>query len=222
MTEATALLGGAGEPLGKHPLEATRRRLTPRQAEAVGALVRAAEEEVEATGYPGLTVRGVARRAGVAPATAYNYFSSKDHLLAEVLWRRTQELPTPDPVDERPVRSRVEEAVQALVFSTGSAALSDACTVALLSPNPDVKHLRDRIGAEIHRRLASALGAGADRLAVRVLETTFSGALLFAGMGHMDPAEIPDFVADAAALVVGARRPGGPPDGPGRGKDGPR
>ena len=28
------------------------------------------------------------RRAGVAPATAYTYFSSKSHLVAEVFWRR--------------------------------------------------------------------------------------------------------------------------------------
>jgi len=69
-------------------IEATRRRLTARQAEVVAKLVLAAEEETEEVGYAGLTVRGVARRAGVAPATAYTYFSSKDHLLAEVLWRR--------------------------------------------------------------------------------------------------------------------------------------
>ena len=63
-----------------------------RQAEVVAQLVRAAEEEIEEVGYAGLTVRSVARRAGVAPATAYTYFSSKDHLLAEVLWRRMQSL----------------------------------------------------------------------------------------------------------------------------------
>ena len=74
-------------------LEATRRHLTERQAEVVHQLVEATAVEVEATGYAGLTVRNVARRAGVAPATAYNYFSSKDHLLAEVLWRRMLALP---------------------------------------------------------------------------------------------------------------------------------
>jgi len=67
-------------------VEATRRRLSPRQAEVVAQLVQSTVEEVEEVGYAGLTVRNVARRAGVAPATAYNYFSSKDHLLAEVLW----------------------------------------------------------------------------------------------------------------------------------------
>jgi AcrR family transcriptional regulator len=202
VSEAVALLS-TDEP---HRLEATRRRLTPRQAQVVMALVRATEAEIEEVGYPGLTVRSVARRAGVAPATAYNYFSSKDHLLAEVLWRRMQDLAPVDPADRRAMDERLQDAVQAMVFTTESPALVDACTVALLSPNPDVKHLRDRIGAQIHRRLAAALGPGVDPMVVRVLETTFSGALLAAGMGHMASAEIPGFVAGAAALMVG--RPG--------------
>ncbi len=198
MTEAVAVLPTEET----HRLEATRRRLTPRQAEAVMALVRATEAEIEVVGYPGLTVRSVARRAGVAPATAYNYFSSKDHLLAEVLWRRMQDLTPVDPSDGRPMEERLHEAVQAMVFTTESAALVDACTVALLSANPDVKHLRDRIGAQIHRRLAAVLGTDVDPMVVRVLETSFSGALLAAGMGHMSSEEIPGFVAQAAALIL--------------------
>jgi cytochrome P450 len=119
MSDAVALLP-TEEP---HRLEATRRRLTPRQAEAVMALVRATEAEIEEVGYSGLTVRSVARRAGVAPATAYNYFSSKDHLLAEVLWRRMQSLAPVDPGDRRPTDERLRDAVQAMVFTTESAAL---------------------------------------------------------------------------------------------------
>ena len=188
---------------GSHGFEATRRRLSSRQAEVVAQLVRATEQEIEDVGYGGLTVRSVARRAGVAPATAYNYFSSKDHLLAEVLWRRMQEL---EPVDVdlgRPVRDRVARAVRDMVlFTTESPALVDACTVALLSPHPDVKHLRDRIGAQIHRRLTAAVGRGADPMVVQVLETSFSGSLLIAGMGHMSSLDIPDLVGGAAELML--------------------
>ena len=68
--------------------EPTRRRLTERQAHTVERLTVAAVDEVRVVGYDGLTVRNVARRAGVAPATAYTYFASKDHLVAEVFWRR--------------------------------------------------------------------------------------------------------------------------------------
>src|SRR2546429_8047080 len=63
-----------------------RRHLGPRQADTVDRLVDAAVTLVARTGYDGLTVRGVAQEAGVAPATAYTYFASKEHLLAEVYW----------------------------------------------------------------------------------------------------------------------------------------
>ena len=187
-----------------HHLEGTRRRLSPRQAGVVMQLVQATAEEVEDVGYTGLTVRNVARRAGVAPATAYTYFSSKDHLLAEVLWRRMEALPPVPPAERVPVAVRLTDTVRAMVmFTSESPALVDACTVALLSPNPDVKHLRDRIGLQIHRRLAAALGAGVDPLVVRVLETSFMGSLLAAGMGHMPFTDIPEVLAGAAELMLG-------------------
>ncbi len=189
---------------GSHGIEATRRRLTPRQAEVVAQLVQATVDEVEEVGYDGLTVRNVARRAGVAPATAYNYFSSKDHLLAEVLWRGMQALPAVDAGDGRSVHDRVADAVRAMVLlTTESAALVDASTHALLSSNPDVKHLRDLIGSQIHRRLAAAVGPGVDPMVVRVLRSSFSGALLEAGTGHRSSMDIPEFLAAAATLMIG-------------------
>ena len=183
-------------------LEATRRRLTERQ---VQQLVDATAAEVDEDGYAGLTVRNVARRAGVAPATAYNYFSSKDHLLAELLWRRMAALPPVDITSDGPMVDRLAKTVQMMVLlTTESPDLVGACTTALLSATPDVKHLRDRIGAVIHQRIVAALGPGFDPTIVRVLETTYSGALLMAGMGHMTYAEVPGFVAEAARLMTGA------------------
>jgi AcrR family transcriptional regulator len=188
-------------------LEATRRRLTERQAEVVQQLVDATAEEVDEEGYPGLTVRNVARRAGVAPATAYNYFSSKDHLLAELLWRRMNSLPPVDASGDASTVERLAETVQMMVLlTTKSPALVGACTTALLSATPDVKHLRDRIGAVIHQRFVAALGSEIDPTVVRVLETTYSGALLMAGMGHMTYSEVPTFVGEAARLMMAGER----------------
>ncbi len=184
-------------------IEATRRRLTVRQAEVVATLVQAAEAETEAVGYAGLTVRGVARRAGVAPATAYTYFSSKDHLLAEVLWRRLEAVPPVETDLDLPVAERVEHAVRDMLpFPAGDPALIDACTVALISLHPDVSHLRDRIGAHTHRRLTAAVGPGVDPRVVRVLEAAYSGALLTAGIGHTSFVDVPAFVAEAATLLL--------------------
>ena len=99
---------------------------------------------------------------------------------------------------------RVADAVRDMVlFTAESPALVDACTMALLSTNPDVKHLRDRIGAEIHRRLAAALGPDVDPMVVRVLETSFIGAMLAAGMGHMPFADIPERAGRGRRLMSG-------------------
>ncbi len=193
-------------PDGIRGTEATRRRLSPRQAEAVAQLVQAAVDEVEEVGYEGLTVRNVARRAGLAPATAYTYFSSKDHLLAEVLWRGMESLPAVDTDPRRSIHDRVSEAVRAMVLlATESVALVDASTQALVSSNPDVKHLRDRIGRQIRTRLTAAVGPDVDPMVVRVLETSFAGALITAGTGHMSSMDIPEFIADAAELMIGSQ-----------------
>jgi AcrR family transcriptional regulator len=184
--------------------EATRRHLTERQAEVVRRLLDATAVEVGASGYAGLSVRNVARRAGVAPATAYTYFSSKDHLLAELLWRRMVALPPVAADPDDPLVERLDRTVQMMVLlTTGSPIVVGACTAALLNATPDVKRLRDRIGLEIHRRFVDALGEGIDPEVVAVLEATYSGALLIAGMGHMAYDEVPGFVAQAAGLMIG-------------------
>src|SRR6202008_2617449 len=69
-------------------LESTRRRLTAKQADTVDRLGRAAVDLLSREGFAGLTVRRGAGEAGVGAATAYTYFSSKEHLVAEVFWRR--------------------------------------------------------------------------------------------------------------------------------------
>jgi AcrR family transcriptional regulator len=184
--------------------EAPRRHLTARQADLVDRLVAAATEEVEERPYQDITVRSIAKRTGVAPATAYTYFSSKDHVLAEVLWRRMAALPPPLVDLNRPASERVAEVVRNLGLGTvDSPAVVAACTTALLAGTPDVKRIRERIGAEIHRRLHAALGPDADPVALRVLEITYVGAMLSAGLGHLGFGELPDRLREAASLFTG-------------------
>ena len=178
------------------------RRLTERQAEAVARLVEAAVEEVHDRGYDGLTVRNVARRAGMAPASAYTYFSSKDHLVAEALWRKLQRLP-PAASEDATTLERVTAELRALgSFMADDPALTAACTAALLGPGPDVVHLRARFGREIHLRLRRALGPGGDRAALEVLELAYTGAMLSTGMGHLSYAEVADQLGEAARLIL--------------------
>lgn len=187
-------------------MEATRRRLSSRQAGTVVRLTEAAVEELRAAGYDGLTVRTVARRAGVAPATAYTYFTSKEHLVTEVFWRRLEGLPDPVPDRRRTPARRVRDALADLAMVVADEPeLAAACSVAMLAGDPDVKLLRLRIGAAMHRRLVIALGDDADPAVVRVLDLATSGAFIQAGGGHVTYEELPQLLGEVAEVVLGAR-----------------
>ena len=169
--------------------EASRRRLTVRQVAVVEQLVEAAADEAREQGYDGRDrpQRGPARRRG--PATAYTYFASKDHLLAEVLWRRLQALPGPACVGSNGAAGPTERVVAELrvlgLFMADDPMLAAACTTALLGSGPEVRALRVLFGTALHERLAHALGDGADETVLRSLDLAYSGAMLWAGMGHI-------------------------------------
>jgi AcrR family transcriptional regulator len=184
-----------------------RRHLSERQAEVMERLVAAAAEEAEERPYAEISVRTIARRAGLAPATAYTYFSGKDHLLAEVLWRRMQG--APNLVDlTLPLPDRVADTVRSMGFDAMGSPAVAVCTTALLGDGPDVKRVRSRLGAEITRRLSAALGpeaaTGADPAVLNVLQVTYTGALLSAGMGHLAFDAVPTLMGEATALMTGS------------------
>src|SRR5512139_835114 len=121
--------------------ESTRRRLSARQAETVQRLTLAALDELRKHGYAGMTVRNVARRAGIAPATAYTYFTSKDHLVTEIFWRRIQALPDSALDDRRPAARAARVLCDIARILADEPALAAASTSAILASGPDVKHL---------------------------------------------------------------------------------
>ena len=187
--------------------EATRRHLSSRQARTLGRLTEAAVEELREVGFDGLTVRNVARRAGVASATAYTYFTSKEHLVTEVFWRRLEALPEPTLDRRRAPARRVADALADMALLVADEPeLAAACSVAMLANDPDVKLLRGRIGAAMHRRLVAALGDDGDPAALQVLELAISGALIQAGGGHLAYADLPALLSEVAEVVLGRPR----------------
>jgi AcrR family transcriptional regulator len=179
----------------------TARRDPSGRADRVDALVDATVEELRANGYEGLTVRNAARRAGVAPATAYTYFASKDHLVAEVFWRRLESL-DPVPTSGRPA-VRASKALRALaLLIADEPQLAAASTTAVLAADPDVRRLRGRIGAVFNDRILTALGPDADPKVARALNLALAGALLQAGMGYFSYTELADRMDEVVAVVV--------------------
>jgi hypothetical protein len=79
-----------------------------------------------------------------------------------------------------------------------------ACTTALLGggTDPAVGAVRDRIGAEIHRRIATAIGPGADPDTVAALEMMFFGALVQAASGQFTYHQIADQLAYVVNLIL--------------------
>ncbi|WP_330231230.1 TetR family transcriptional regulator [Nocardia sp. NBC_00508] len=183
-------------------LEATRRRLSGKQADTVDKLTRSAVEVLAREGFAGMTIRMVAAAAGVGTATAYTYFSSKEHLVAEIFWRRLVASPSPVSDDQDPHVRVVAELRNIAMLVADEQELSGAVTSALLGRDPDVEHLRGRIGAEIRKRIIRALGPDPDPDVVESLELLYAGALVRAGMGYGSYSEIADRIETSALLIL--------------------
>lgn len=181
-----------------------RQGANQRQAETVGKLLVAGLEELATVGHDALTVRTVAQRAGVSPATAYTYLASKNHLFAELFWRflaEDEHVPTGATATER-LQSVTRHLAERLAAAPELAA---AVTPALLGSDPDVARLRLRIGATFAERFRAALGDDAGPAADGVVEAmtlAFSGALLQSGIGLLSYSELADRLDVVVAVIT--------------------
>lgn len=190
----------SAEPATETARDAPRNR---RQEETFRKVLAAGVEMLRESAHADLTVRAVARRAQVSPATAYTYFSSKNHLIAEVYLDLIRAVPYFTDVNE-PTATRVDNALRGLALVVADEPeVAAACTTALLSgQDPTVVAVRDRIGFEIHRRITSALGPAADPQTVAALEMTFFGALVQAGSGAISYHQIADRLTYVIHLIL--------------------
>jgi hypothetical protein len=123
--------------------------------------------------------------------------------LAEVLWRRLEASRAVDSPAGASALDRVTGVLEDLgLFMADDPLLAAACTTALLGTGPDVRALRARFGAELHARIASALGPEADDAVVLGLDLACSGAMLWAGLGHLPYAAVPEALADVARRLL--------------------
>lgn len=124
-----------------------------------------------------------------------------------MFWRRLAS--TPAPPDESPP-DPVDRVVGVLrhiaLLVADEPELAGAVTTALLGKDPDVEHLRFRIGREIHQRLSTALGGAqcdSDADVIESLEQLYAGALVRAGMGgYASYTEIASRLEASARLLL--------------------
>jgi AcrR family transcriptional regulator len=150
-----------------------------------------------------VSVPTLAARARLAPAAVTAEFASVDAMFAELYLHRVSELPlTLEPGVS--VAARVSAQLRSITLVMADEPnLAAACSRALLrTDDAAVAALRERIGAEVHRRVAAALGTGAWPEVMATLETLFWGALLQAQSQAISYREMADRLDTMLALIL--------------------
>lgn len=181
-----------------------RQSLNARQMETVERLFTEASALLEEVGHEDLTIRMVASRAGVSPATAYTYFASKDHLFAELFWRL---MTSGDEVvldGETPV-ARLQQLVRHLATLVATApALAAAVNRSMLSSDPEVERIRRDIGTRWAVSFQEAIGTdvAVEPTVLMTLSFAVTGALLQAGVGVFTYERLADHLETAVQLIM--------------------
>ena len=194
----TALHPVDGDNPGGQPLaQPERRRLVIDTAAALA----------DSGGYEAVTMKSVADQSGVALATIYRWFSSKDHLLAEALlsWvdligadLAFRELDGDTPADR----------VSSIMFRVGDVVsehpqMAAAAITALLSHDEEVLRIFDRFHEAIERWIALAIGESPNRAAVvELLEHLLWASLIALVRGRDTPESVRDRMVLAARMLL--------------------
>jgi len=163
-------------------------------------------------GYDAVGMRAVAARAGVSAPTAYLYFSSKDHLLVDVLVELVGRTTTTLAARPQPVGSAVERAVATLRHAVANVEkepnLYVALTRAYIAGSPSVAHARGALESSTGRWIDLALGDSkfADHDAiVRILEDVLFANMVGLVTGGRTPRDIADELELAARTLLRER-----------------
>lgn len=193
-----------------------RRRLSPGQMERRARVLSTAAALAEAGGYEAVAMKDVADGSGVALATLYRWFASKDHLLAEVLLDWMSEIGAAieiDPPDAVTAAERVVAVMQRIADAAGSRPrLAAALTQALLSFDAGVWDSEVDFHSGMAAWIDTAIGpdAGLDRpipdrdAVIEVLEHVCFSSLISLARGRDTPASLGARLALTARLLLGS------------------
>jgi TetR/AcrR family transcriptional regulator, cholesterol catabolism regulator len=192
--------------------EVVTRPISAAQAATRHRLLDAARELATEGGYEAVGMRNVAARAGVSAPTAYQYFSSKDHLLVDLLVELVGQTTATLSARPRGGLSPVERAVATLRRAVRNLEqapnLYIAMTRAFISGSFDVAHARRAMESSTRNWIELAVGEDAigDRDAiVQILEDVMFANMVGLVTGGRAPGEIGDHLEVAARTVLGER-----------------
>jgi AcrR family transcriptional regulator len=172
-------------------------------------LVEAARQLADEGGYTAVTMHDVADRAGVARATVYRYFASKDHLLTEVatVWARmvTADIvlaPTGEASGGGTPAQHLADLLERIVeVAAAELTLTSAIIQAVTSSDPGIEDARTELFLFVRARLAAAMG---DELPAQEEVEIVLGHLLLAALVSLTALRRP--TGEVAAMVRTAAR----------------
>jgi AcrR family transcriptional regulator len=170
--------------------------------EIARAVIDATVELLRDVPYSSITMRSISKRAGVSHGEARASFRSKDAIVAEIYLERLRA--TPLAVDvEQSARARIAAQFSQLVMLLADEpGIAAACSSALIRDEPSVRAIRQRIHAELQRRVRTVLRSGAWPEVVETLEFGLLGALVHAGCGADTFRQTADDLASVVAVVL--------------------
>jgi len=186
------------------------RRLTRGQAARRDRVIEAARALAIEGGYDAVTMGAVADRAGLARATLYRYFASRDHLLAELTAAWGRDLT--NGLQARPPRGGLARKVAAVFTRVLDAArdeprLAAAVLASATSPDPAAVQAQAGVATLIHDYLATVLDPerlGRHAELERLMGHVFFSAVVNMTTGRITHAEAVQAVESAARLYFTA------------------
>lgn len=180
----------------------------PTTAERRAQVIATAGALAAAGGYDAVTMKTVADDSGVALATLYRWFDSKDHLLAEVLLAWIADLAPAVEAASSTAGSPVA-ALEAVVGLVGEAVtaqpqLAAAAITALLADDPAVLAIFDTFHDAVGGWFGAALGADDPEAAavVDLLEHTMWASMIALVRGRDTPHSVQQRLVSAARLLA--------------------
>jgi AcrR family transcriptional regulator len=185
------------------------KKLSPAQAERRRSLLAAASALGVEGGYDAITISAVAERAGVARATLYHYFRSKDDLLREATTQQlaeiTADLQARPPTAGSP-QARAADMLRRIVdWSLAKPLLFRAIISAWTSPGrgPAIPNrVLERALVENLRVVLGSESPGDVFAIARVLDHVAFAVLVKLSIGLMNRDEAVENLSEAAELVL--------------------
>jgi AcrR family transcriptional regulator len=197
----------------RHQTVTLTRRVSHAQSEKRSEARRVAAQLATEGGYEAVTMSAVADRIGVARATIYRYFSSKDHLLAEIMEEWTARIDADlrrNPPPGKTLAARIGAAFERIIETAArNAGLTSAMLLAATSSHPAATDAFPSWSAPVAVYLKTLVGQhkvdDLDEI-ITVLSYVLFSALIATALRGRDPAEAAQVLRTTVRLLLGGQQ----------------